>query len=878
MNKKIYLLYTLLAFLSTSLFGKEFQFTFGKDVSQEFDLKSSIDDSHFFDPESKNFTRFFSKEIVVQNKGNAPLHGFNLCINAKNFRHLEGVKRFFNLSDDLVSVFQWWNDHIPETTNSFDRVDNPFYAMAFQGFCQSQANCLANLALSLNLSVRQADIKNSTAMEFSKGDEEWKLLDSEASAVYLNLDNQTVASSDDILMDPLLVLRTKVNGKQALLDPKASWERLSHFDFLSSQDNPALALTDEIQQFSNEFFSIYPSETIIYHHDESPDPNIIQNSSLLGVVEHRISLKERAAHGDFIYTSAYPIFSVYNDSSGSVKLDEGCLLEPGKEQAISQPAQFQLKIASESNGELIIYSYGSKLAFPVLSKGKNVIDLGTAENSTLIQVSYITDDELENESPNEVLVVKSSLVEETCFYLKSLEDGCNKLWWQIASDPQFSCVIPNFNQIQDFEKVQLSALSETFLNPQVPYFFRCKVRTGDIWSEWSPLHQFQVNKPEPPIDIQFNKIAESQYELEWEPSHDPQTTYLVYASNAKDFLPDIYCDKQVNRFNEQLVDWEINQNFLLETAENEITIDDTFAYYRVLAKRNHQLSKPSSLIAIYDDHPQPITALQLTSEGLAERQLLLDELQNSAVYKAVTPLRKSQQVKNSHLDETIWEAVRPYLIPDHHPIKAKLDRIFGASRVTTNQYTIKDAGFKLTKQQGGHIIASKHKKLKGYVIKMFMDYKVTEESWKKWVSRVEGANLIRSTLKKLGLNHKFKVPKKWIYQLPENPPPDANYPHNHFILVVEDMHLVKPKTNRQRFREKATPELLDQIYVVSEMLGLYDSPRSSNLSWTKHGKLAFVDTESFYKWPVQYHPLVEHLSRANRPYWKKLTKHARKNH
>lgn len=555
-----------------------------------------------------------------------------------------------------------------------------------------------------------------------------------------------------------------------------SQKKISAYNF---GDNPvySLNLTTNNSEFwekgeLEECFSLFPSEALTYHFDESPPEFLVGDSTFLGTIEHTISLREREE--DFLYTSAFPIFRIFNASAGEVTVEElGKTISSGEELFIEDPVHFSLNIKCKNlDGELSIYSFGAKAAFPLLAKGRNRLDLGTREIQTQIDMRF------------------------------------------------------------------------TFADDQTVTPFHSESR--DFWNDCA--------KPFPVEEIRVDKRENGFYELSWKPSIDANVSYQIFGSNSQDFVPDIYFHKHLDQIKEnEISDWEDNQNFICETKDSSLIIDDPLAYYRIVAVQEGRFSNPSPPVDIEDfEELLPKKFNQLTHPG--------------------------HYNKSPYVSDEGWNAVQPYLIPENHPIKAELDRIFSASRVTKDRESIAAAGFELTETQGLHVVACKHKKLKGYVIKMYTDLNSLEEDWKKWVNRVEGAKLIREAIEKFGYKNIFKVAKKWIYPLPLDPsPPDEPiYHRKNFVLVVKDMKLLDHKENHKKYRQEADYKLLKKIFKITELLGLSDTPRANNLAWNKEGKLVFVDTESYHKWPVNYHPLVEFLSKYNRARWKEITADARK--
>lgn len=228
------------------------------------------------------------------------------------------------------------------------------------------------------------------------------------------------------------------------------------------------------------------------------------------------------------------------------------------------------------------------------------------------------------------------------------------------------------------------------------------------------------------------------------------------------------------------------------------------------------------------------------------------------------------------VSEECWASVQPYFLPVNDNLRVRLDRIFSASRVTADRKSLEAAGFELTPDQGLHVVVASHRDLKGYLVKVILDkYDPNTagkgEDWQHWIKRIEGERVIRLAINDLGYKKYFKVPRQWIYPLPRGPkcPEKEGYYPKGFILIVEDMKLESKETNTQLYR-KIGKKYLDAIYTITTKYGLSDCCNKHNLPWCKDGKMAFVDTETFHNWPINYHRLVEFLSTDKRTYWKKL--------
>ncbi len=230
-----------------------------------------------------------------------------------------------------------------------------------------------------------------------------------------------------------------------------------------------------------------------------------------------------------------------------------------------------------------------------------------------------------------------------------------------------------------------------------------------------------------------------------------------------------------------------------------------------------------------------------------------------------------------YVSKSVWKSVKGYLIPDDHPVKQKLDDIFSSSRVLYDQDSMVAAGFDASlPQHHTQIIVAKHPELRGVVIKAYLDvqehYKNKPEEYF-WIKRIKGAGLIQKYIESHRYNHLFKVPKKWLYLLPDEPPPPENSMRKRFILIAENMELHDEETNESIWRsEKVDEQFLEAFYRVTTDLTLVDSAKPDNCPFSIDGKAAFIDTEWYQVGYVKYFKMTPYLSPSMQNYWKKLTK------
>ena len=240
-------------------------------------------------------------------------------------------------------------------------------------------------------------------------------------------------------------------------------------------------------------------------------------------------------------------------------------------------------------------------------------------------------------------------------------------------------------------------------------------------------------------------------------------------------------------------------------------------------------------------------------------------------------IRPKAPGRNSKVSDEVWKQVVPYLLPDSHPMKPALDRIFSADRVTLSIKTMKKAGFvNPSPRKWTHLVVTTHPEVPGVIFKLFLDvqrYYKGKAEHVHWLERIRGAQALQAELATRGWNHLFKVPRKWIYPLPEEPSPPRAFIRKDFILVEEDMDIFDSATNYEKWKsEWVTTAKLDAVYTLLKQYGLHDCAKPDNIPFSRDGKIAFVDTQTLYQWPVLYKKLTPYLAPPMQAYWKALTK------
>jgi hypothetical protein len=234
----------------------------------------------------------------------------------------------------------------------------------------------------------------------------------------------------------------------------------------------------------------------------------------------------------------------------------------------------------------------------------------------------------------------------------------------------------------------------------------------------------------------------------------------------------------------------------------------------------------------------------------------------------------------AHISEKVWEEVLPYLLPEYHPAKPVLDRIFSSSRAVFNSQSMEDAGFvKADVRPWTCLMVTRHPELEGYIIKTFLDSQYNRKvklDFEYWIMRIEGVKAIENLLDENHWHHIFKVPNKWIYTLPEDPAPPSGIRKN-FILIEDDMGILDKEANKKAWKSKRmTKEKLKKFFTILETIGLSDCAKCDNVPFCTDGRIAFVDTQTSNSWPIDHKKFTKSLPPELQDYWKELIKKRKK--
>lgn len=228
--------------------------------------------------------------------------------------------------------------------------------------------------------------------------------------------------------------------------------------------------------------------------------------------------------------------------------------------------------------------------------------------------------------------------------------------------------------------------------------------------------------------------------------------------------------------------------------------------------------------------------------------------------------------KPASLPEDIWQDAQPYILPPDHPIKSRLDKLFKKARVTENAASLKKAGFTSAKPgRWSKTVISKNKNVKGYYLKFCTDDQKMD-AYAILKKRVVGSRNVQAAVERHNVQKWFKVPKKWLYPLPDHPAPQHSAHRKHFVLVAEDCHILAHKDNETYWHQFSNKKHLTALYTLLQEEGLLDSVYPFNIPFNRLGQICFIDLEFNQDWPIPFNKLSPYLSSEMRAHWDSLRK------
>lgn len=236
---------------------------------------------------------------------------------------------------------------------------------------------------------------------------------------------------------------------------------------------------------------------------------------------------------------------------------------------------------------------------------------------------------------------------------------------------------------------------------------------------------------------------------------------------------------------------------------------------------------------------------------------------------------EGDQIHHPYVSEKVWRMVTPYLMPEDHPLKKKLDELFSKKRYLKNGRKLLQAGF-LNKRREPYtkVIVTRHKDMPGYIFKIYTDDRPgfkDDPEYLTWIYRARGARLARREIKERGWEAYFKAPKKWIYALPPYPEAKEGALQKNFILVEEEMDILSMREIMPKWRNGTiTKEHLNMLFTIITRIGLKGGCKVDNIPICKDGRIAFIDTQSNLRHHLPYERLFQVLEGDLKEHWQHL--------
>lgn len=551
-------------------------------------------------------------------------------------------------------------------------------------------------------------------------------------------DNQTPLDLESIAEDPLLFFRRSF-CQQEMAKKLYEYASMDLFSFIPS--------SKPILECENLYFDLYPKETLELIIDDG-------NRASYQIFQ-KILLSER--ENLFCCKMPFPILTVKNESSHSIFIQElNVAIEPLQTYCLDEPFfVLTLSKAEEAEGVVKITSKAPICTFPQFGASLDCLHL-YAHNETIITICI----EQSEACPDYFVKPDIQMVKEEndlVFYLP-LDGKFEYLEWKIFSAlPQQAASFFQHKQL-NLKSIRLPLLLNTYFEANQEYLLSFRGISQSESTPWSTPYPFKISKPQPPRKVEFNKNEENGYHLSWEQAEEG-CRYWVFGSNSINFIPSIYMEQEISTV---CADGQIQSsklaNNLVQIVENtEVQLSNLFPFYRVIAEKDGQFSNPSPLLYLYD---KDLNLKRTCHKIFSPSQPVAKEAVIQSIYPSNTSFL-SQYLPSPYIDPFVWSFVQPYLLPENHPVKYKLDRLFTSARITLNGESLRLAGFEnhIAGLYSGAVV-TRHPKVKGYYFKMFTDDSPQRVDWQQWVTRIQGAQSVKNAIALKGYKKMFKVPEK----------------------------------------------------------------------------------------------------------------------
>lgn len=210
----------------------------------------------------------------------------------------------------------------------------------------------------------------------------------------------------------------------------------------------------------------------------------------------------------------------------------------------------------------------------------------------------------------------------------------------------------------------------------------------------------------------------------------------------------------------------------------------------------------------------------------------------------------------------IHRLVRRYVLPEDHPLKAKLDALVDRETFVDTKSAEANNWQAVSAER---ILVAAHPELDGYLIKSYStEFKqpTYPTALYRYVRRIRLVRKLRSLIERFNCKH-LVAPQKWLYRIPKT---------DTYLLVAERIDTRDSSEALANLNEEQVEEFA-RVFRGMDGFALY--PR--NIPLTSDGKFAFIDTDhhGVYKngWEKEVvSQLAPERQQQAREIWQKLTK------
>jgi hypothetical protein len=590
----------------------------------EMELPVGADDSHFTAPigyaEPPRAAHHVVRRVTIENVGAEVLREVALTVNGRSLASYQALAAQAGGGRQPPALYTLWKDLRFHSTSGSKANRHALGLLNFWGggYCGDDTAALSGFFALFGIPARQVPLNGHTVGEyFAQG--RWQVLDGDQQAVYLKLDNATLASYADLQADPFLALRTKVFGKYQPAGVEASWFNSSLFELAEPPAERKRVKAAKQNPAAVSGATLYPGERLILHYDTAPAvaagaQQIWWKDDALALGELVIHVRARPRGPDGVRVHAgFPIVEARNRTTGEFAAID-----------LRQPTyEVTVPVRSE-RGEVAVFFQRSRVSLPRFRKGGNTVEISGSPQGGQARLTVEYSD-LKLVPPSVRLAASTDAVPALSL---RLDEGVERIWWQISPEADFSFVPPSLDAIQPAaDRVELDPLAGSFLNAGQEYHARAKAERAGAWGDWSPPIILRARKPAAPRSLGFEETPRG-LALRW--AGDEGAEHLVFASNRLDFLPEVYGAREVVAMRgRDVLDSRPNRNLLAATSDQSLVLPGRHRFYRVISRRGGTLSTPSALIAL----PEALAAGAAPALVLQTRWRKIDAPANPAGYE-----------------------------------------------------------------------------------------------------------------------------------------------------------------------------------------------------------------------------------------------------